>query len=50
MLQSDFRLVADYFLEMSTNKDYDPCRDAMKHIDVVLKLMSIQTKYDRATE
>ena len=50
MFQSDFRLVADYFIQMRTNKEYNPSREAMKHIDVVLKLMSIQTQYDRATE
>ena len=50
MFQSDFRLVADYFIQMRTNKEYNPSREAMKHIDAVLKLMSVQTQYDRATE
>ena len=50
MFQSDFRIVADYFVQMRTNKEYNPSREAMKHIDAVLKLMSVQTQYDRATE
>ena len=50
MFQSNFRLVADCFIQMRTNKEYNPSREAMKHIDAVLKLMSVQTQYDRATE
>lgn len=50
MFQSNFRLVADYFIQMRTNTEYNPSREVMKHIDAVLKLMSVQTQYDRATE
>ena len=50
MFQSDFRIVADYFVQMRTNKEYNPSQEVMKHVDAVLKLMSVQTQYDRATE
>ena len=50
MFQSNFRLVADYFIQMRTNKEYNPSREAMKHIDAVLKLMSVLTQDDRFEE
>lgn len=50
MFQSDFRIVADYFVQMRTNKEYNPGQKVMKHIDAVLKLMSALTQDDRMTE
>lgn len=44
MFQSDFRIVADYFVQMRTNKEYNPGQKVMKHIDAVLKLMSALTQ------
>ena len=46
MFQSDFRIVADYFVQMRTNKEYNPSREVMKHVDAVLKLMSVLTQDD----
>ena len=40
MFQSDFRIVADYF---SQKKKYIPSKKTMKHVDAVLKLMSVMT-------
>ena len=50
MFQSDFRIVADYFVQMRTNKEYNPSREVMKHVDAVLKLMSVLTQDDRFEE
>lgn len=50
MFQSDFRLVADYFIQMRTNKEYNPSQEVMKHVDAVLKLMSVLTQDDRFEE
>lgn len=50
MFQSNFRLVADYFIQMRTNKEYNPSQEVMKHVDAVLKLMSVLTQDDRFEE
>lgn len=50
MFQSDFRIVADYFVQMRTNKEYNPSQEVMKHVDAVLKLMSVLTQDDRFEE
>ena len=47
---SDFRIVADYFLQVRKNKNYVPSNTAMKHVDAVLKLMSVMTEDDRFEE
>ena len=41
--QSDFRIVADYFSQVRKNKNYIPSKKTMKHVDAVLKLMSVMT-------
>lgn len=41
--KSDFRYVADYFVQMRTTNDYKPNPDAIEHVDAVLKLMSVLT-------
>ena len=50
MFQSDFKIVADYFVQMRTNKEYEPSQEVMKHVDAVLKLMSVLTQDDRFEE
>ena len=40
---SDFRIVADYFSQVRKNKEYVPSKETMKHVDAVLKLMSVMT-------
>ena len=42
--QSDFRIVADYFVQKRKNKDYKPSREIIRHVDEVLKLMSVLTQ------
>ena len=45
--KSDFKIVADYFVQKRKNKDYKPSKDTIKHVDALLKLMSVLTKDDR---
>lgn len=40
---SDFRYVADYFVQMRLNNDYKPNPDTIKHVNDTLKLMSVLT-------
>lgn len=42
--KSDFRIVADYFVRMRINKDYEPSRETIRHVHEVLQLMSVLTK------
>lgn len=41
--QSDFRVVAEYFVNTYTNKDYAPEKKVIRHVDEFLKLMSVLT-------
>ncbi len=50
MFQSDFHIVADYFVQMRKNKDYTPSQEEIKHVDAVLKLMSVLNDDDRFIE
>ena len=50
MFKSDFRIVADYFVQVRTNKTYKPDKATIKHIDEVLKLMSVLTEDVRFEE
>lgn len=43
MFKSDFRIVADYFVQTRTNKEYKPSPYEIKHVDSVLKLMNVMT-------
>ena len=47
LFQSDFRIVADYFVQLRTNRDYKPSNIVIRHVDAVLKLMSVLTEDDR---
>ena len=47
MFTSDFKIVADYFVQMRKNKDYQPSQETIRHVDEVLKLMSVLTKDNR---
>ena len=47
LFQSDFRIVADYFVQLRTNREYKPSNIVMQHVDAVLKLMSVLTGDDR---
>ena len=50
MFQSDFRIVADYFVQMRKNRDYQPSKEAMAHVHEVLELMSAITDDTRFEE
>ena len=50
MFQSDFKFVADYFVQLRTTKDYVPSKETMEHVDAVLKIMSVLTKDVRFQE
>lgn len=45
--QSDFRIIADYLVQKRMNNDYVPSREEMKHMDEVLKLMSVVAEDER---
>ena len=47
---SDFRIVADYFVQMRRNRDYVPSHRVIKHVDAVLKLLSALTRDNRFEE
>ena len=47
---SDFRIVADYFVQKRKDKDYRPKRETIKHVDAVLKLMATLTNDSRFEE
>ena len=49
MFKSDFRIVADYFVQLRTNKNYKPSKEEFVHIDEILKLMTVLTKDNRFT-
>ena len=44
MFKSDFRIVADYFVQIRKNKNYIPSKDKILHVEEVLKMMSALTK------
>ena len=41
MFQSDFKVVADYFVQKRKNNDYMPTKVEIKHVEAVLQLLSI---------
>ncbi len=41
---SDFRIVADYFVRMRRDKQYEPSRETIRHVHEVLQLMAELTK------
>ncbi len=50
LFRSDFRIVADYFVQKRKNKSYIPSRRTIKHVDAVLKFMSVMTGDERFLE
>lgn len=50
MFKSDFRIVADYFVQIRKNKDYIPTDTQMKHVKEILQLMSVLTQDNRFEE
>ena len=45
--KSDFRIVADYFVQSRISGDYIPPPEKLTHVDEVLKLMAALTRDDR---
>lgn len=43
MFKSDFRIIADYFVQLRKNKEYIPSQETIKHVDSVMKLMTALT-------
>lgn len=43
LFQSDFRIVADYFIQMRKNRNYKPKPDKLKYVQEVLEFLAIMT-------
>jgi len=43
LFKSDFRIVADYFVQMAHNEEYIPSAAEIKHVDELFKLLSALT-------
>ena len=50
MFQSDFRVVADYFVQKRKNNGYTPTKTEIKHVEAVLQLLSVMEHDDRFIE
>ena len=50
MFKSDFRIVADYFVQMRENKEYEPSKETIIHVEETLKLMAVLTGDQRFEE
>ncbi len=50
MFQSDFKVVADYFVQRRKNNGYTPTKTEIKHVEAVLQLLSIMEHDDRFAE
>ena len=50
MFQSDFRIVADYFVQMRKNQNYVAPATTIQHVHELLQLMSVMTKDYRFEE
>ena len=47
---SDFKIVVDYFVQKRMKRDYKPINKAIKHVDELLKLMTVLTGDSRFEE
>ena len=43
LFRSDFRIVADYFVQMRENNDYKPTPDEVTHMQEILQLLNVMT-------
>ena len=50
MFQSDFRIVADYFVQMRESGDYIPDSHEIKHVQETMQLLSVMTQDHRFEE
>ena len=47
LFRSDFRVVADYFVQMRENGDYKPGDDVVEHVESILHLLNVMDKDHR---
>ena len=47
LFQSDFKIVADYFVQKRKKQNYIPSKLEMKHVEAVLQLLSVMEKDNR---
>lgn len=47
MFQSDFKIVADYFVQKRKNNKYVPLQVEIRHVEAVLQLLSVMENDDR---
>ena len=47
LFQSDFKIIADFFVQKRKNEDYVPTDDPIEHVDEVLKMLEIMVGDDR---
>ena len=47
LFQSDFRVLADYFVQKQENGDYEPKPQDLKHVQETLQLLSVMTSDHR---
>ena len=50
MFKSDFKYVADYFVQVRKNRDYIPSKETITHVHEVLQLMAVLTNDRRFEE
>ena len=50
LFQSDFRIVADYFVQMRENGDYVPDAKQIQHVQETMQLLSVMTQDNRFEE
>lgn len=48
--KGDFQIIADYFVQLNSGKDYVPPSKKIQHTDSMLKLMSVLTRDMRYAE
>ena len=48
--KGDFQIIADYFVQRNSGKEYVPPDKPIKHVDSMLKLMSVLTKDTRYSD
>ena len=50
LFQSDFKIVADYFVQKRESGDYSPSPERIRHVEATLQLLSVMTKDHRFEE
>ena len=50
LFQSDFKVVADYFVQKRESGDYHPSAERLHHVEATLQLLSVMTRDNRFEE